>query len=297
MPRRTGHRWLLLLVGVLALLGAILAVTLAKIPSADPAPQAHPPAAAPAPAETTPAAEAAVPPTEATPTAAPPPGGLPVIDYGPAPAGFPADPAPLSTARLGEGLHPTARLAAYDEPGGRPLAFLPPDIRGADLTMPIVERRAGWAAVILPSANRTIAWVPPGPWTTVPLRDHLIVARKTHELVWLRDDVRVRSWPVSLGEPSTPTPLGRTFVLGRSKLPGRVYAGTDVFALGAVPDDLHAVPTGLRGAHIGLHTWYHDRTLRQNVTNGCIRLTKTGQQLLLSEIRPGTVVVVVDRLG
>ena len=67
-------------------------------------------------------------------------------------------------------------------------------------------------------------------------------------------------------------PLTR-MVLGRSTLPGAVYAGTDVFALGAVPDDPHAVPTGLRGAHIGLHTWYNDWTLGKNATDGCIRWT------------------------
>jgi len=38
-----------------------------------------------------------------------------------------------------------------------------------------------------------------------------------------------------------------------------VYADTDVLALGAVPDDPDSVPTALRGAHIGIHTWYHDR--------------------------------------
>ncbi|HEX6968577.1 MAG TPA: L,D-transpeptidase [Micromonosporaceae bacterium] len=223
-----------------------------------------------------------------------PPADLPVIDYNPAPAGFPPDPDPLSTVRLGEGLHPIRRVGAYDAPGGRPLAFLAPTIRGVEVTMPIVERRAGWAAVLLPSANRTIAWVPPGGWTTVPLRDLLVIARATNELFWLRDDMVVRTWQVTLGHPRTPTPLGRTFILGRSSLSGRVYAGTDVFALGAVPDDPDALPPGLRGAHIGIHTWYHDRDLGKNVSDGCIRLTRKGQEELLDEIRPGTGVVVVD---
>jgi len=235
-------------------------------------------------------------PPPATPlTVVPPPAGLPVIDYGPAPTGFPADPAPLSTAWLREGLHPLRRVGAYDAPGGRPLAFLAPTILGVPVTTPIVERRAGWAAVLLPSANRTVAWVPPGPsWKTVPLRDQLVVVRGTHRMTWLRDGAVVRSWAVTLGAAATPTPLGRTFILGRSSLRGSVYAGTDVFALGAVPDDPDAVPTSLRGAHIGIHTWYHDRALGQDTTDGCIRLTKTGQELLLAELAPGTEVVVID---
>jgi lipoprotein-anchoring transpeptidase ErfK/SrfK len=63
-----------------------------------------------------------------------------------------------------------------------------------------------------------------------------------------------------------------------------------------VPDDPEAVPPGLRGAHIGLHTWYHDGELGRDTTDGCIRLTRSGQQLLLDEIVPGTEVLVVDRL-
>ncbi|HEX7744495.1 MAG TPA: L,D-transpeptidase, partial [Micromonosporaceae bacterium] len=241
---------------------------------------------------------ASAPPVRVQPTlpARPAPATLSVIDYGPPPPGFPSDPAPLSTEPLTEGLRPVRRVAAFDAPGGRPRAFLAPSIQGVPLTVPIVQRRAGWMAVLLPSANRRLAWVPPGGWTVVPLRDLLVVARRTHRLTWLRDAVPVRSWSVSLGQPSTPTPLGRTFVLGRSTLKGRVYATTDVFALGAVPDDQRAVPSGLRGAHIGLHTWYHDRELGQNTTNGCIRLTRSGQRQLLAEIAPGTVLVVVDQL-
>jgi hypothetical protein len=224
----------------------------------------------------------------------PPRADLPVIDYGPAPGGFPSDPQPLSTVRLAEGLHPTGRIGAYDAPGGQPRAFLEPTISGVELTMPIVERRSGWAGVLLPSVNRTLAWVPPGSWTTVALRDQLVVVRPKHELFWLRGDQLVRSWPVTLGAAATPTPLGRTFILGRSTLPGTVYGGTDVFALGALPDDPHAVPGGLRGAHIGLHTWKNDADLGKDTTDGCIRLTKAGQQQLLAALQPGTEVLVVD---
>lgn len=227
--------------------------------------------------------------------AVPAPAALPVIDYGPPPAGFPPDRTPLSTAPLTVGLRPERRIGAYDAPGGRPRAVLAPTILGVPVTVPVVDRRDGWAAVLLPSANRQIAWVPPGGWTEVPLRDLLIIVRRTHRLTWWRDGAPARSWRVSLGHPRTPTPLGRTFVLGRSTLRGHVYADTDVFALGAVPDDPEAVPFGLRGAHIGLHTWYHDRELGRNTTDGCIRVTRTAQRELLDKIVPGTPVVVVER--
>lgn len=268
------------LVGTAALTGALVGCSAspASSPSA-------PPPATPPPATATPDG----------PAAPAPAADLPVIDYWPSPTGFPADPTPLSRAQLFQGVRPQARLAVYDAPGGVARAYLEPTIRGVEITLPIVAYRSGWVSVLLPSVNRTVGWLPPGSWTTVPLRDQLVVVRADHQLHWYRDGRLVRSWPVTLGTAATPTPLGRTFVLGRSSLPGYVYADTDVFALGAVPDDPAAVPAGLLGAHIGVHTWYHDGELGQDTTDGCIRLTRSGQELLLAELGPGTPVLVVDQ--
>lgn len=290
--RRPVIRRFAALVGVPLLLGAVLVAGLA-LPR-DPAPS---PAGAPttAPAETAPPQTPTAAPS--VPAASPAPVDLPIIDYEPAPGGFPADPRPLDTTPLTEGLTPSWRIPVYDAPGGRPLAYLPPKIRGVPLTTPIVERRQGWTAVLLPSANRRLAWLPPGDaWTIVPLRHQLVVERRAHRLTWYRDGQPVRSWRVSLGMPGQSTPLGRTFILGRTPPPEAVYGGVDVFALGAVPDDPDAVPASLRGAHIGVHGWYTDDTLGQDVTNGCIRLTRSGQRQLLAEVPPGTSLVVVDAL-
>ncbi|MCI4062043.1 L,D-transpeptidase [Micromonospora sp. R77] len=278
--------WLGAAIGVPLLLATVLLV--------GPALTRHP-APSPIRAVPDPAATATPTPDEPVPAAAPAPDDLPVVDYDPAPAGFPTDTDPHDTTPLTEGLTPTTRVAAYDAPGGRPLAFLAPTISDVALTMPVVARRVGWTAVLLPSANRRIAWLPAGGWTTVRLRDQLVVERRPHRLTWWRDGHPVASWRVSLGMPGQSTPLGRTFVLGRTPPPEAVYGGVDIFALGAVPDDPDAVPTGLRGAHIGVHTWHDDDTLGEDVTNGCIRLTRSGQQRLLEKIRPGTAVVVVDQ--
>jgi lipoprotein-anchoring transpeptidase ErfK/SrfK len=254
--------------------------------------------AAPPPAAPTPSAAPSQPAPEGPPpVAAPAPAGLKTIDYGPAPVGFAADPGAMSPTPLTEGLQVAAKVPAYDKPGGRAVAYLPPDILGVRLTVPIVAKDRTWVAVLVPSTNRRVAWLPPTGWTAVALRDQLIVERATHTLTWLRDGAKHKTWPVTLGMKVSPTPLGRTFIIGRSKLSGAVYAGTDVFALGAVPDDVNAVPAGLRGAHIGIHTWHNDKNLGKDTTDGCIRLTKSGQQELLAEVAPGTGVLVVDKLA
>ncbi|MER5704572.1 L,D-transpeptidase [Micromonospora sp. NPDC002296] len=285
--------WLAAALGVPLLLAAALLAGRAATP--DPVRPAPPPAADPA--ENAAPTEDAAPTDEPVPAAAPAPATLPVVDYDPAPTGFPADPHPLDATPLTEGLRPSRNVAAYDAPGGRPLAFLAPTINGVKLTVPIVERRTGWTAVLLPSANRRLAWLPPGDdRSVVPLRDQIVVERRQHRLTWHRDGRAMKSWPVSLGMPGQSTPLGRTFVLGRTPPPEAVYGGVDVYALGAVPDDPDAVPAGLRGAHIGVHSWHNDDTLGENVTNGCIRLTRSAQRQLLAEVPPGTGVLVVDAL-
>ncbi|MFC7547219.1 L,D-transpeptidase [Plantactinospora sp. GCM10030261] len=290
------RRWLPVgVVAGLVVLAMLVIVGLVVALSGDADRPPAPGAGAGEPMRASPAPSSVAPTTAAPLTAAPAPAFLKTIDYGPAPSGFPADPDPQSTVRPSEGLHPVDRTPVYDAPGGKPRAFLAPTISGVPLTMPIVERRSGWAAVLLPSANRTIGWVPPGDWETVPLRDLIVIERRSHRLIWLRDDKEMRSWRVTLGAPETPTPLGRSFVLGRSKLPGKVYANTDVFALGSLPENVDNLPTALRGAHIGIHAWHNDNSLGKYVSDGCIRLTRDAQRELLSEIAPGTTVVTVDR--
>jgi hypothetical protein len=227
------------------------------------------------------------------PPAAPPPAGLTVIDYWTAPAGLPADPTPMSTAALVEGLRPDDRLALYDAPGGQPRAYLTRTMSGVPVTVPIVERRDGWVAVLVPTANHTVGWVPPQGWLAVPLHDQLVLRRQAHELTWYRDGALRQSWQVTVGAAATPTPLGRTFILGRSTLHSAVYAGVDVFALGAVPEDPSAVATGLAGAHIGIHGWYRN-DFGRNASNGCVRIPKQAQQALVASVPAGTEVVVTD---
>lgn len=264
-----------------------------QAPEAQPAQEAQPAPEAPeAPAQTPPTAgpppAAPAPPPQAAPV------GLPVIGYSAAPAGFPPDPEPLSTVPLTEAAQPIEKIVAYDAPGGKPRAYLAPTISGVPLIMPIVARQAGWVAVLLPSANRAIAWITTQGWATVALRDQLVVRRGTHQLVWYRDGAPYQTWTVALGSRRTPTPLGRTFVLGRSRAAGEGYAGVDVLALGNLPDDPSKVATGLKGAHIGIHAWYRSDVFGKSISNGCIRLPKAAQEMLLSQIGAGSEVVVTD---
>jgi hypothetical protein len=224
----------------------------------------------------------------------PPPGKLPVLDYFKRPPkGFPADPEPASITPIISALRPTRKLAVYDAPGGKALAYAASTISGVPLIMPIVEEKQGWRSVILPSVNRTVGWVPPTGWKSVELHDQLVVHLKTHQLVRLRRGQVLHTWTVALGASRTPTPHGRTFVLARTPGHGGVYAGVDILALGAVPDHPDAVAAGLSDAHTGIHAWYDSSVFGKNVSNGCIRVPKAAQLQLVGVV-PGTEVLIVD---
>jgi lipoprotein-anchoring transpeptidase ErfK/SrfK len=286
--RRIPAYLLIVVLGVLGAVAGVTALTWQRTPAA--------PLAAPAAPVVAPAAASGVPQVSEEPVlpAAKAPSGLPVIGYFSSPKGFPADPDPGATAAVTTGLRPRTRLAVYDAPGGRPKAFLPAVISGLPVTVPIVERRAGWVAVLLPSVNRTVGWLPAKGWATTTLRDQLIVRRTTRQLTWFRDGTRKASWTVAVGAPETPTPLGRTFVMGRTGTSGAVYAGLDALALGSVPDDRESVSSALRGAHTGIHAWYRSDVFGRNVSNGCPRMPPSGQRVLLKNIQAGTLVVVID---
>ena len=196
---RAAHSRRVLTAGLLVATAGVIAVI---------ATSSEPPLTVPGPAPS----NAAAPDTglaEPVPAAAPAPPGLPVIDYRSAPHGFPPDPAPRSTVIVTDGLHPTRPLTVYNTPGGKPLALLPPSISGKSVTVPIVNKRPGWVAVLLPSVNRRTGWLTTRGWSARSLRDHLVIRRRTHELIWLRDGIRRASWTVATGAPATPTPLGR----------------------------------------------------------------------------------------
>jgi lipoprotein-anchoring transpeptidase ErfK/SrfK len=83
-------------------------------------------------------------------------------------------------------------------------------------------------------------------------------------------------------------------VLGRTTPHGAVYAGLDALALGSVPEDRAAVSHALRRAHTGIHSWYRSDAFGRSASNGCIRMPRAAQRILLTHIGPGTPVTIVD---
>jgi lipoprotein-anchoring transpeptidase ErfK/SrfK len=288
MPISRTHLRLVPLTAAALIVALVVAVGLAR-GSESAVTRPGTPAAAPSPAAT---ASASAAPTATVPPAAEPPGDLPVIAYAKGPRGLPADPDPGSAVPVTEALRPTTRIALYDAPGGRPRAWLPPRISGLPVVAPIVARENGWAAVLAPAANRRIGWVPETGWRAEPLRDQLVVSLGARRLTWLRDGAEQDRWSVAIGTDRTPTPHGRTFVLGRTRTSGAVYAGLDALVLGSVPEEPGKLAASLRGAHTGIHAWTNSSAFGRDVSNGCVRTPAAVQRKLLAQVDPGTPVLV-----
>jgi lipoprotein-anchoring transpeptidase ErfK/SrfK len=237
---------------------------------------------------------AAAPAASAAPlTAAPPPEDLPVITYAKGPKGLPDDTESETGPVPAAALRPVEKMALYDAPGGKPRAFLPPRISGLPVVAPIVAERDGWVAVLAPSANRKVGWVPAEGWRPEPLIDHIVVDLSERSLTWFRDGEEQQDWTVAIGTNKTPTPPGRQFVMGQTKTSGAVFGGVNALVLSSVPEDLEHLPASLRGAHTAIHGWTNSSAFGRNVSNGCLRMPTSAQRALLKEISAGTPVMVV----
>lgn len=275
--RSRPYLWIMLVVALVAGLGvAVLLNRDTETP--------HRAAPITAPASATPA-----PPVKTVRT---PPADLPVVAYAKGPEGLPTDPAPESPAPITEALRPATKTALYDAPGGEPLAFLPPRISGLETVVPIVARADGWVAVLVPATNRKVGWVAPGDWTAVALRDQLTVSLSDRSLTWLRDGEKQGRWTVAIGAKETPTPAGRTYVMGRTGTTGAVFAGLDALVLGSVPEEPEKMADAFQGAHTGIHAWTNSSAFGRNVSNGCVRMPPKALRKLLDQVDAGTPVIV-----
>lgn len=216
-----------------------------------------------------------------------------MLSYDPSPGGFPADPAPASLERLTTTVQPTRTVTAYDAINGTPRAQLPAKILGHPVIMPVIESRAGWYAVPLMSANRRIAWLKADGLTVSTTTEQIVVDISARTLTWYHNGVSMGTWSATIGVAATPTPLGRTFVFGRTPPPDPVYGGVDILALGGIPDHPENLPEGLRGAHTGIHSWFNNNTIGEMDSDGCVRITPEQQRQLIEYAKPGTPVVVI----
>jgi lipoprotein-anchoring transpeptidase ErfK/SrfK len=199
----------------------------------------------------------------------------------------PRDPDPQGVTD-GEVVHPRRTIPVYAAPGRRPFAKVGPQQMG-ETWLPVIDRQGGWSRVLLPSRpNGSTGWLRTSQVdrrsTPYLVRVHL--ASRTLEL--LHDGDVVGSWSVAVGAPETPTPTGRTFLLGSIVDANQSYSPV-ILPLGSHSDTLDSYGGG--PGTVALHGWPDTSVFGSAVSHGCVRVPADALEQL-SQVPLGTLVIV-----
>ena len=199
----------------------------------------------------------------------------------------PLDPDPTGTTD-GRVVHPRRVLPVYAAPGRRPFAKVTPKQMG-DTWLPVIDQEKGWTQVLLPSRpNGSIGWLRTAQLverhTSYVVRVH--VGSRRMELV--RDGSTVGEWSVAVGAPETPTPTGRTFLLG-SVVDERQSFSPLILPLGTHSDTLDTYGGG--PGTVALHGWQDTSVFGKAISHGCVRVPADALDQL-SQVPLGTLVII-----
>lgn len=199
----------------------------------------------------------------------------------------PKDPRPTKAPK-GTVVHPKRMLPLYEEPDGTAFAKIAPKQFG-DTWLPVITRNRDWVQVLLPSKpNGSTGWLRSRDVQEAHSRFRVEVHLGSHELELVENGRRVGTWPVAIGAPATPTPTGRTFVLGQITDEQQPFSPV-ILPLGSHSDTLDSYGGG--PGTVALHGWTDPAVFGQSVSHGCVRVPDDALALLRT-IPTGTPVMV-----
>ena len=124
----------------------------------------------------------------------------------------------------------------------------------------------------------------------------VVIDRSDRRLTLLRGDVRVRAFPVAVGQDAYPTPLGARSVVTKEKDPAWTPPDSPWAAeLETIPPGT-GNPLGTRwiglGGAIGIHGTYAAGSIGTAASHGCVRMLVPDAEWLYDELRAGTPVTI-----
>jgi lipoprotein-anchoring transpeptidase ErfK/SrfK len=155
-------------------------------------------------------------------------------------------------------------------------------------SVPVLSRRAGWLRVLLPGRpNGHSAWIRANTATLWSTKWRIVIRTQSRRLFVLRNGRIVRSFPVVVGKPSTPTPRGRFFVEEALILPPRSPGSPYAYALSARSTVYQEFDGG--PGQIAIHGTYGiGGTLGRAESHGCIRMASTALTWMIRRLGTGT---------
>lgn len=224
----------------------------------------------------------------ASPMWAPPP--LPCASWAATVPAAPRD-VDLHAPARGARLRPRVAVPLYAVPDDQaaPFAELPTETAaGLPTWLPIIDRRPGWALVLLPChRDGAVGWLRlDARIEHVRHRCHIEVDTRERTVTLVRVGDR-RTWPAGVGRPNAQTPRGRTFVLG-TVTPSRGLVDRALALAAHAPTHL-AHSAGL--AAVGIHTWPGAEDIRPD-TGGSVIVPPSAMTVLFACALPGTAVLI-----
>jgi hypothetical protein len=162
---------------------------------------------------------------------------------------------------------------------------------GSRRVFSVVRSEGRWAGVTTPYAgNGELGWIELDPRTLKSgwLRDEIVIDLSAFQGELVRGDRVIRTFPITVGAPGSPTPTGRYAVTDTFRGHLNVAYGCCALALSAVQP---ALPSGwLGGNRIAIHGTYGP--LGVAASHGCVRAANSDVSALLNKAPPGTPVLI-----
>jgi lipoprotein-anchoring transpeptidase ErfK/SrfK len=159
-------------------------------------------------------------------------------------------------------------------------------------TLPVVATKDGWLRVQLPTRpNGATGWVPKSAGSIGSTDWKIVVHRDERRADVLAGGVVQATFPIVVGRPSTPTPLGRFFVVEKLRLAPGVAEGPWALATSAHSDVLREFGGG--DGRVALHgTIGLPGALGTFASHGCVRFAPAAITWIAQRVGLGTPIVV-----
>ncbi|HWU21977.1 MAG TPA: L,D-transpeptidase [Nocardioides sp.] len=195
-----------------------------------------------------------------------------------------------SLAPDGTVVHPRKVTALFTKPGGRAFAKIKPTQFG-DTWLPVVAQAGNWVQVLLPSRpDGSTGWMQNSRLDHAKTSYQIQVHLASRQLQLFDGTTLVGSWSVAVGASGTPTPTGRTFLLGQVVDDGQSYSPV-ILPLGTHSATLDSYGGG--PGTVAIHGWPDASVFGQAVSHGCIRVPSDALERL-STIPLGTAVLITN---
>ncbi len=161
-------------------------------------------------------------------------------------------------------------------------------LSGQRTSVPVLTQRAGWLRVLLPGRpNGHAAWIRANTARIWSTPWHVVIRTESRRLLIYRNNRIVRSFPVVVGKPSTPTPHGRFFVEEALTLPHGSIGSPVAYALSARSNVFQEFDGG--PGQIAIHGTYGiGGTPGTAESHGCIRMTTDALDWMIHRLGTGT---------